>query len=90
MTGPAPQAGVGGHAGDPRSVAGRGSPELDWLAEVLWGPTPGVEVVVGRVPAGAAASQRWGALPSLSRPRVLVPLASRRAAAQAVRQYATA
>jgi hypothetical protein len=64
-----------------------GSPELEWLAEVLWGPDPGVEVAVGRVPAGTAAAQRWGVLPSLSRPRVLVPLGSRRAAGQAVRRY---
>jgi hypothetical protein len=62
--------------------------ELEWLAEVLWGPTPEVELLVGgRVPAGVPASQRWGVLPDLRRPRVLVPLASRRAAAEAVRQY---
>jgi hypothetical protein len=62
--------------------------ELAWLAEVLWGPTPGVEVVVGgQVPAGVPATQRWGVLPDLRRPRVLVPLASGRAAAEAVRQY---
>jgi hypothetical protein len=61
--------------------------ELAWLAEVLWGPAPEVEVVVGRVPAGVPASQRWGVLPDLRRPRVLVPLSSGRAAAQAVRQY---
>ena len=64
------------------------SPELAWLAEVLWGPTPGVEVLVGgRVPPGVPAAQRWGVLPDLGRPRVLVPLASGRAAAEAVRQY---
>jgi hypothetical protein len=62
--------------------------ELDWLAEVLWGPTPEVELLVGeRVPPGVPATQRWGVLPGLRRPRVLVPLASRRAAAEAVRQY---
>jgi hypothetical protein len=61
--------------------------ELDWLVEVLWGPTPEVEVVVGQVPAGVPASQRWGVLPDLRRPRVLVPLSSGRAAAEAVRQY---
>ena len=50
-------------------------PELEWLAEVLWGPNSGVELVVGgRVPAGVPASQRWGVLPDLRRPRVLVPL----------------
>jgi hypothetical protein len=62
--------------------------ELAWLAEVLWGPTPEVELLVGeRVPAEVPAAQRWGVLPGLGRPRVLVPLASRRAAAEAVRQY---
>ena len=61
--------------------------ELAWLAEVLWGPAQEVEVVVGRVPAGVPASQRWGVLPDLRRPRVLVPLSSGRAAAEAVRQY---
>ena len=62
--------------------------ELEWLAEVLWGPTPEVELLVGeRVPAGVPATQRWGVLPDLRRPRVLVPLASRRSAAEAVRQY---
>jgi len=74
-----------------RSVTGPAtirSPELAWLAEVLWGPTPGVEVLVGRtVPPGVPAAQRWGVLPDLGRPRVLVPLASGRAAAEAVRQY---
>ncbi|HEV8425216.1 MAG TPA: hypothetical protein VGS14_08515 [Actinomycetes bacterium] len=77
--------------GPPRAVDGRrppgagrrgGARELEWLAEVLWGPNPGVEVVVG-VPS----SLGWGVLPDLRRPRVLVPLTSRRAAAGAVRQY---
>ena len=68
--------------------AAAGSSELQWLAEVLWGPTPAVEVVVGAaVPAGVPAAQRWGVLPDLRRPRVLVPLASGRSAAEAVRQY---
>ena len=59
-----------------------GARELEWLADVLWGPTPRVEVVVG-VPS----SLGWGVLPDLRHPRVLVPLSSRRAAAEAVRQY---
>ncbi|HEV3495545.1 MAG TPA: hypothetical protein VHA34_04245, partial [Actinomycetes bacterium] len=79
MTGPGPVTGA---------PAAAGSPELAWLAEVLWGPTPEVEVVVGAaVPAGVPAAQRWGVLPGLRRPRVLVPLTSGRAAAEAVRQY---
>jgi Phosphotransferase enzyme family len=70
------------------AAVGGGPRELEWLAEVLWGPSPGVEVVVGGpAPDGAGAFARWGVLPALSHPRVLVPLASRRAAAEAVRQY---
>jgi hypothetical protein len=61
--------------------------ELEWLAEVLWGPTPGVELVVGLVPSGFRRVDGWVVLPDLRRPRVLVPLASRRAAAASVRQY---
>ena len=70
---------------DPATIR---SEELAWLAEVLWGPTPGVQVLVGAaVPPGVPAAQRWGVLPNLRTPRVLVPLASGRAAAEAVRQY---
>jgi hypothetical protein len=61
--------------------------ELAWLAEVLWGPTPEVELVVGERPPAGVPALRWAVLPDLRRPRVLVPLASRRAAAEAVRQY---
>jgi len=71
-------------AGVPAKARAR---ELEWLAEVLWGPTPEVQVVVGPVPPTVAEGPRWGVLPDLRRPRVLVPLASRRAAAEAVRQY---
>jgi translation initiation factor IF-2 len=53
-----------------------GSRELEWLAEVLWGPTPGVELVVGSVPSGVPATS-GGACPASGTPRVLVPLASR-------------
>jgi hypothetical protein len=61
--------------------------ELEWLAEVLWGPTPGVELAVGLVPSGFRRLDGWVVLPDLRHPRVLVPLASRRAAAASVRQY---
>jgi hypothetical protein len=69
------------------SPAARRAGELDWLAEVLWGPTPEVELVVGPLPAGFRPLGGWGVLPDLRRPRVLVPLGSRRAAAASVRQY---
>jgi hypothetical protein len=76
-------------AGAPvRERTAAGGEELAWLAEVLWGPTPEVEVVTGgAVPATGSPSLAWGVLPDRRHPRVLVPLASRRAAAEAVRQY---
>jgi hypothetical protein len=83
----------GGRRGPPDTPPSRqadrpGAPaELAWLAEVLWGPTGAELLVGGQVPAGVPADRRWGALPDLSRPRVLVPLASNRVAAEAVRQY---
>jgi hypothetical protein len=71
-----------------RAAGGQRQDELAWLREVLWGPTPDVEVVVGRgTPAGFRPLAEWAILPDRRRPRVLVPLASRRAAAAAVRQY---
>jgi hypothetical protein len=71
-----------------RAAGGQRQDELEWLREVLWGPTPAVEVVVGRdVPAGFQPLAEWAILPDRRRPRVLVPLASKRAAAAAVRQY---
>jgi hypothetical protein len=71
-----------------RATGGQRQDELRWLRDVLWGPTPDVEVVVGRdAPAGFRPLAEWVILPDRRRPRVLVPLASRRAAAAAVRQY---
>jgi hypothetical protein len=61
--------------------------ELEWLAEVLWGPTPEVALAVGALPPGFRPLDGWGVLPDLRRPRLLVPLASRRAAAASVCQY---
>jgi hypothetical protein len=62
--------------------------ELDWLREVLWGPTPDVEVLVGReAPAGFRSLAEWAILPDRRHPKILVPLVSRRTAAAAVGQY---
>jgi hypothetical protein len=44
-------------------------------------------VVAGAVPDGCSPTACWGILPDRRHPPVLVPLASRRAAAEAVRQY---
>jgi hypothetical protein len=69
------------------SPPAEGLGEIEWLAEVLWGPTPSVKVVVGGVPPGFRPLDGWGVLPDLHRPRLLVPLASRPAAAASVRHY---
>jgi hypothetical protein len=60
------------------------SADLDWLAGIL--AAPPVKAVVGRPGSVAAASARetFGVLPTAARPHVVVPLASRRAAAQAL------
>jgi hypothetical protein len=64
------------------------SQELAWLAEVLWGPTPRLRVLVGEGgPPGFRTLAAWGILPGRGRPRVLVPLGAPRAAAGALRQY---
>jgi hypothetical protein len=73
-------------AAKPTPLVNRQS-ELEWLAEVLWGPTHGVELVVGQVPHGFRRLDGWVVLPDLRHPKVLVPLASRRAAAASMRQY---
>jgi hypothetical protein len=73
-------------ADEPTQLVDRQS-ELEWLAEVLWGPTHGVELVVGLVPQGFRRLDGWVVLPDLRHPKVLVPLASRRAAAASMRQY---
>jgi hypothetical protein len=61
--------------------------ELSWLARLLWGAR-GVEVSAGRpLPAGHRVEAAWGILPDRTRPRLLVPLGSPRAAATAMLQF---
>jgi hypothetical protein len=69
-------------------AAARPAGELAWVAEVLWGPTPWLQPVLGNGgPPGFRPLAAWAVLPGPGRPRLLVPLASRRAAAAALRQY---
>ena len=66
------------------SRRGRVSGDLAWLIDLLWGA--GVEAGLVRVrtdgtaPEGSVPVERFAVVPSLARPRFLVPLASRRAA----------
>jgi hypothetical protein len=67
------------------------SGDLAWLVDLLWGP--GVETGEVRVrtdaevPDGFVEVERFAVVPSLARPRFLVPLASRRAAWASTSRY---
>ena len=85
-------------AGDPSGPLGhpwgdlrqgrRVSPDLRWLAGIIWNNSPQILVTEGSgVPPGRKAAERHLVVPNLSRPRFLVPLASRRAAWSAVASY---
>jgi len=70
---------------------GRVSSDLAWLVDLLWGPA--VEAGVARVrtdgtvPEGYVAVERFAVVPSVARPRFLVPLASRRVAWASTSRY---
>jgi len=84
----APRARQGGHpAGDIHNDPNV-SPDLQWLATVLWGGRPGV--VVSRSPEpppGRRAAGTYIVLPNLRRPRLLVRAGPRRAARRALASY---
>ncbi len=73
------------------SAGRRVSSDLAWLIDLLWGPA--VEAGVARVrtdgtvPEGYVAVERFAVVPSLARPRFLVPLASRRVAWASTSRY---
>jgi hypothetical protein len=65
------------------------SVELDWVSGVLWGASDDVEVGLnGRARHGRIVDE-LAVLPSVQRPRLLVPLTSARAASRALRHYTT-
>jgi hypothetical protein len=74
-----------------RAGRGRVSSDLAWLIDLLWGPAveAGLACVRtdGTVPEGYLAAERFAVVPSLARPRFLVPLASRRAAWASTSRY---
>ena len=73
------------------SRRGHVASELAWLVDLLWGPAAeaGVARVStdGTVPDGHVVAERFAVVPGLSRPRFLVPLASRRAAWASTSRY---
>jgi hypothetical protein len=71
------------------SAHGVATPALDWLVETLWGMPSGVEVSPGRRRRRSRAGDTFAVLPSAAHPRLLVPLGSRKAASNAVREYTT-
>jgi hypothetical protein len=72
------------HAPVPHAPPGSG--ELAWLTRTLWEGN-GIEVHNGVPGSDAHVLDGLGVLPSASRPRLLVPLGDRRAAARALRDY---
>ncbi len=73
------------------SSRGRVSSDLAWLIDLLWGGAVGVGLARvrtdGTVPDGYVAAECFAVVPSLARPRFLVPLASRRAAWASTSRY---
>jgi hypothetical protein len=70
---------------------GRVGHDLAWLVDLLWGPaiTAGLARVTtdGTVPDGFVPLERFAVVPSLARPRFLVPLATSRAAWASTSRY---
>jgi hypothetical protein len=70
---------------------GRVGRDLAWLIDLLWGQASQAELVRvrtdGAVPAGYVPVERFAVVPSLARPRFLVPLDSRRAAWASTSRY---
>jgi hypothetical protein len=64
-----------------------GSVDVDWALGVLFGHVPGATLGSGPVTAGSTEIASFIALPSLARPRLLVPANDRTAASSALRQY---
>jgi hypothetical protein len=68
--------------------ADRVSASLDWVLACLWDGNAPVRVSTGpTVPVGYRAAQSFAVLPSAARPRLLVPLASGRAASTTLSHY---
>jgi hypothetical protein len=65
------------------------SPDLKWVLDALWGRSEGVIVARPGELGGRRAVEGFAVLPSARRPRLLVPLGSGPAAAQAVRDHPT-
>jgi hypothetical protein len=76
-----------------QAAAGRAaalwSRDLEWVLEALWGRSAGVMVTPPEQVNGRRLVEGFAILPSARHPRLLVPLASGRAAARAVRDHAT-
>ena len=65
------------------------SVDLDWVTGVLWGGSDNVDIRLnGRVAHGRVVDE-LAVLPSIERPRLLVPLTSARAASRVLRHYTT-
>src|SRR5687767_6084882 len=66
--------------------AGGGVGEVRWLANILW-ERAGDVVTFGTPRESRDASEAYAVVPAATRPRFIVPLASRAAAAASLRRY---
>lgn len=64
----------------------RGPQDVRWLAEILW-RRAGDRVMIGSDPSRSETFEAYAVVPALSRPRFLVPLASRAAAGASLLRY---
>jgi hypothetical protein len=67
---------------------GHASPDLRWIADVLWGGLAGIRVTLGE-PTGGRVLERYAIVPSARRPRLLLPFDRRAAWAAAADAPAT-
>jgi hypothetical protein len=72
------------------SAASQWSPDLAWVLDALWGHSGDVQVSpLGEVPAHRRTVDSFALFPTPTRPRLMVPLGSGRAASQALHDHAT-
>jgi hypothetical protein len=76
---------------EPEALLPGSHPDLRWVAGVLWKPSEAVRIsAAAQPPQGMRLYERFAVLPSARNPRLLVPLAAKRTAGAALRQYNSA
>jgi hypothetical protein len=68
-------------------VSGELGEDLRWAADVVWGPDAGAVLSRARGGGHGARGETFAVMPKPERPRLLVPLTSRRLAASVLRSF---